>query len=217
MKKFIISTIAITLLIPFKSVNAEPNSCKISAITVQEIEAVDILQKMSYLQSEIRIKGEKLDKLNYQKSKGYDSYNENSVNKYNKLIAQYNDIVSQKNDLGEQYNQLKDIFNAQVEKISPSTNTNFVMCLNTALLRVETNTTSLNIDSLKTTTETLKTNTEDLTRRTENLTNNTDILKANTENLTRSAETLKINTENFQLNLENLEDYEEYTIFKQLN
>ncbi len=217
MKTYFISAVFLALLIPIKSVNAEPSLCKMSAITAQEIEAVDILQEMNDLQVEIKIEGEKLDELNYGKSKEYDPDNDASVNEYNNLIDQYNDVVNYKNDLGEQYNQLKDLFNAQVKKISPSTNISFIRCLNTALLKVETNTTGLNIDTLKTSTETFKTNSDNLKIRTDNLTRNTETLKANTDNLTRDLEVLRTNTEDFQLNLENLEDYQEYTILKQLN
>ena len=201
MKVFLKTTILLTLLIPIKSVNAEPNSCRASAITAQELESVDTLQEMYYLQSEIKDEGEILDELNYKKSQGYDSYDVNSVNEYNNLIAQYNDTIYYKNDLGEEYNQLKDIFNAQVKEISPSTNTSFVMCLNNAMLRVETKTTTLNIDGLKTSTENLRINTDNLINNTNNLRSNTETLRENTDNLTKNVETLKMNTDDFQLNL----------------
>ena len=245
MKALFATVVLFTLFIPVKSINAEPNSCKISAITAKEREAVDILQEMYYIQEDIKIKGEKLDELNAQKGLGYDSYDADSVNEYNILTDEFNNIVEQKNSLSNKYNQLKDIFNAKTNEISPSRNIAFITCLNREMLSVETNTTSLNIDSLNTSTETMRNDTNNLIRRTEamnsnieslieeseakevrlenlkrnrsSLENTTERLEINREDAIETTESSKNNVGEFKLDIENLEYYKDYEIFDQLN
>jgi uncharacterized protein YoxC len=218
-------------LISAKPVNAEPNSCKISAITAQEKEAVDILQEMYYLQKDIKIKGEKLNELNAKKSLDYDPHDADSVNKYNNLANEFNSIVEENNSLSNKYNQLKDIFNTITVVISPSKNIVFITCLNSEMLGVEINTTSLNIDSLNTNTETMKNDTNILIKNTEAMNSNienlieesearevhTEGFKSNVENLENSTESLNSNSGEFRLNIENLEYYKDYKIYDQLN
>lgn len=143
-------------------VSANPNLCYNSAITASERKAVKILEDMHYVQSEIKTTGETLNKLNQQRSQGYDQYNPDSVYKYNNVINKYNKVVAHSNKLSEQYNQLKDSYNSLVSQISPSKNIAFTTCLNSQILNIETNTTSLNLDSLNIGTENLRRSTDNL-------------------------------------------------------
>lgn len=85
---------------------------------------------MDNVQSEIKATGESLNKLNQQRSKGYDEYNSNSVSEYTTLVEKYNNVVAHSNKLSEQYNQLKDSYNLLISQISPSRNIAFTTCLN---------------------------------------------------------------------------------------
>lgn len=144
------------LIISIMPAIAEPNSCKNSAITPAEREAVSIMQNMYSIQLNLEKVGVSLDELSHQKSAGYDSSNTASVNYYNDLVAKYNDVVKERNQLSDQYNQLKDSFNALTPKISPSKNYVFITCLNGELSLLEANTASINADDLTREVEDLK-------------------------------------------------------------
>jgi hypothetical protein len=169
MKNLLIFITVLGFIAPAIPVSANPNLCYNSAITPSETNAVKILEDMQYVQSEIKTTGETLNKLNQQRSKGYDQYNSDSVSKYNNLINKYNNVVEHSNKLSEQYNQLKNSYNLLISQISPSTNIAFVTCLNSQVLATNTNTNSLNLDSLNTRTDSLIINTENLRRNTDNL------------------------------------------------
>jgi chemotaxis protein histidine kinase CheA len=157
-------------------VSANPNLCYNSAITPSERKAVEILEDMHYVQSEIKITGETLNKLNQQRNQGYDQYSPDSVSKYNNLVNKYNKVVIHSNKLSEQYNQMKNSYNSLLNQISPSENIVFTTCLNSQILNIETNTTSLNVDSLNIRTDNLIIDTGNLRR-------NTDDLQKNINNL----------------------------------
>jgi len=136
------------LIISIVPANAEPNSCKSSAITPAEREAVSIMQNMYSVQLSLEKVGVSLDKLNRQKNVGYDSSDAASVNRYNELVDKYNNVVKERNKLSDQYNQLKDSFNALNPKISPSYNYTFITCISSEISVLNTNTASINTDGL---------------------------------------------------------------------
>jgi|GEM_PF-3075272 len=165
-------SIAITILVssvPIQSVNANPGSCKGSAITFSEKEAVRILQDMYYLQSEMDVANENLDKLNRRRSMGYDPYDADSVAKYNKIVNKYNAIIVEKNALSNEYNLVKSSFNATIPQFSPSTNTTFINCMNMAVLDLNIGTSSLNVSSTSLNGDSLRIRTENMRRRLENM------------------------------------------------
>ena len=127
--KLLLCSLAILAsVMPIKLVSANPSSCKASAITASERKSVMILEDMYDLQTKMNLMDEDLDKINRKKNSGYDSYDADSVNRYNKLINKYNSIVEQKNVLSDKYNQLKDSFNAIVSESPSSSNISFVNC-----------------------------------------------------------------------------------------
>jgi hypothetical protein len=144
------------LIISIVPANAEPNSCKNSAITAAEREAVSIMQNMYSVQLKLEVSSGNLNKINHQKSVGYNSSDTASVGHYNDLIAKYNDAVEERNKLSDQYNQLKDSFNALTPKISPSYNYTFITCINSEISLIEANTASINVDNLNRNIENLK-------------------------------------------------------------
>lgn len=150
------------LMLSVMPVNADPSSCKTSAITVVERETVDVLQNMYSVQLELEIADRKLNELNRQKNVGYNSNDATSVNHYNNLIDKYNGVVRERSKLVNEYNQLKDSFNALVDKISPSRNITFITCLNGELTVVESTTTRQNAELLNIDIETLRQNIETL-------------------------------------------------------
>lgn len=136
------------LIISTLPANAEPNSCKNSAITPAEREAVSIMQNMYSVQLKLEKVGVSLDELSHQKSAGYDSSDTASVSHYNDLVAKYNGVVKERNQLSDRYNQLKDSFNALTPEISPSSNHIFITCINSEISVLDTNTVSINTDDL---------------------------------------------------------------------
>lgn len=144
------------LIISVMPANAEPNSCKNSAITPAEREAVSIMQDMYSVQLNLEKVGVSLDKLNRQRNVGYDSSDAASVNHYNDLVAKYNDVVKERNKLSDQYNQLKNSFNALNPKISPSYNYTFITCISSEISVLNTNIASINTDDLNREVESLK-------------------------------------------------------------
>ncbi len=106
--------------------------------------------------------GKNLQALNKKRSTGYDKYDSGSVEQYNEIVYEYNDIIKYQNKLSQEYNSLKNSYNALIPEISPSNNIAFTSCLNSKLLQLETNVTSLNIDTLNLKTENFKINTENL-------------------------------------------------------
>ena len=150
MKLVFLSIILLTIFIPLKPLKAEPYSCKVSAITVKEKEAVDILQQMYLLQSDMRSKQQNLDEVNHKLMERLERSDVVAVGKYNDLIEKYNSLVQDKNKLSNQHNELKNLYNALLNNISPSRNFAFVNCLNSELVNLSVNTTRLNLDSLNT-------------------------------------------------------------------
>ena len=156
-------------LVSIKSVNANPSSCKASAITASDRKSVKILEKMYDLQAQMNVLDEDLNKLNSQQSLGYDPYDANSVDSYNKLINEYNNTVDFKNILSNKFNSLKDSFNAIVAQSPSSPNTSFVNCLNMAVLNIDTSTNSLNINSTSLSIKSMNLETENMMRNLNNL------------------------------------------------
>ena len=172
MKKLFTSITVLGWITFTDHVNANPDLCYNSAFTASEIEAVEILEDMYYIQSEIEATGESLHILNQQRRKGYNRYDSDSVYNYNQIINEYNDFISYKNKLSDEYNWLQESYNLLANQISPSTNIAFTTCLNSQILGLETNVMSLNIDSLNISTDDLQINTEQLRTNTVNLRNN---------------------------------------------
>lgn len=162
MKLISLSIALLTVFLPFTPVKAEPNLCKLSAITFKEKEAVDILQEIYLLQLEMKSKQQNIDKINERIIEYPNRSDSNAVALHNSLVEKYNSIVREKNQLSNRHNELKDSYNALLHDISPSSNLAFTNCLNSELLDINTNTTRLNIDSLNTRIDNLRNNIESL-------------------------------------------------------
>lgn len=158
MKSISLSIALLTIFLSFTPAKAEPNLCKVSAITAKEKEAVDILQEMYLLQLDMRDKQQNIDKLNQQMMKRPDRSDSNAVAQYNDLVNEYNSIIQEKNQLSNKHNEFKNAYNAMLPDISPSTNLVFVNCLNSELLDLSNQTNRLNIDSLNTRIDNLRNN-----------------------------------------------------------
>ncbi len=169
MKLVSLSIALLTFTIPVMQANAEPNSCKISAITAKEKEAVDILQEMYLVQSDLRSGKQRLDELNYQMTDRPDRRDADAVAQYNNLVGKYNSFVKDQNQLSNEYNELRNSYNALVNSISPSTNIAFTTCLNSELFVFQSNTNSFNIESLNTRMKNLKNYQENLRTNLEDL------------------------------------------------
>lgn len=156
-------------LVSIRSVNANPSSCKASALTASERKSVEILEDMYDLQAQMNYLDKSLNKLNSKKGLGYDPYNADSVDHYNELIDEYNGIVNKKNVLSNKYNLLKDSFNAIVHEFPLSSNTIFVNCLNIAVLNIDVGTNSLNINSNSLSIDSMNIETENMIRNLENI------------------------------------------------
>lgn len=169
MKLAHITCVLLALIIPIKSVNAEPKSCKNLAVTSKEMETVNLLQEMHYVQLEMNNQQDKLDELKLQTRQDYDSYDSNSVDAHNQKVEEYNAVVHIKNKLSREFNKLKNSYNLLVDEISPSTNTSFTLCLNTQVLAIGARTTVINVDALDNNLENTRNNIENLNREIENL------------------------------------------------
>ena len=168
-KLFSLGVAILVSLIPIKSVNANPTSCKASATTVSERKSVIILEDMYALQAQMNVIDDNLDELNSKQSLGYDSYDANSVNKYNDLINDYNDVLDKKNILSYKFNSLRDSFNAIISKTPPSPNILFVNCLNIAVMGIDINTSGLNLNSSTLDIKSMNVETENMMRNLNNL------------------------------------------------
>lgn len=168
-KLFSFGIAILALLISVKSANANPRSCKASAITSSEKKSVIILDKMYDLQIEMSAIDKKLDKLNIKQSLGYNSYDTNSVNRYNELINSYNSVTREKNILSDEFNTLRASFNKIVAQSSVSSNVLFVNCLNTAVMGIDLHTNSLNLNSSSLSIKSMNLEAENMMRNLNNL------------------------------------------------
>ncbi|MEN9566272.1 MAG: hypothetical protein RLZZ69_1468 [Cyanobacteriota bacterium] len=112
-----ICPILMTSMIP---VNAAPNSCKNSAITVKEIESVD-LQNMYSLQSNLELHTISFNQLSSQENLYSNLKNTN-------LVGEYNKNVNEQNGLSKQDANKIDSYNTIMNYISPDTNIAFMNC-----------------------------------------------------------------------------------------
>ncbi|MEN9519100.1 MAG: hypothetical protein RLZZ381_1688 [Cyanobacteriota bacterium] len=108
------------LMISMMPVNAAPDSCKNSAITVKEIESVD-LQNMYSLQSNLEIHTTSFNQLSSQKNLYSNLKNTN-------LGSEYNKNVNEQNGLSKQDANKIDSYNTVMNYISPDTNIAFMNC-----------------------------------------------------------------------------------------
>ncbi|MBW4536196.1 MAG: hypothetical protein KME09_19855 [Pleurocapsa minor HA4230-MV1] len=148
--KILSSTLFIfpTLMISMMPVNAAPDLCKDSAITVKEKDSVDIPQNIYSLQSKLEIYSENLSQLNSQNNLYFNSGDTSTVSQYNKN-------VNESDELSKQYENQRDSYNTMINYLSPSTNIVLMNCLNSELISLEINTSSLNSDNLNSKTDNL--------------------------------------------------------------
>jgi hypothetical protein len=148
--KILSSTLFIfpTLMIFMMPVNAAPDSCKNSVITVEEKDSVDILQNMYSIQSNLEIYSENLSQLNSQNNL-YFKFRDTST------LSQYNKNVNESNELSKQYENQRDLYDTIINYFSPSTNIVLMNCLNSELISLEINTTGLNIENVNIKTDNL--------------------------------------------------------------
>ena len=168
-KLLICGLVTLASVMPIRSVSANPSSCKASAITASERKSVEILEYMYSLQAKMNRIDKGLEKINRKKNSEYDSYDADSVDRYNELVDKYNSIVERKNLLSDKYNQSRDSFNAIVSESPSSSNFAFVNCLNMAVLNIDVSTTSLNVNSTSLNIDSLNNSTENMMRNLENL------------------------------------------------
>jgi hypothetical protein len=108
------------LIISMMPVNAAPDSCKNSTITVKEIESVD-LQNMYFPQSQLEIYTTSFNQLSSQENLYSNLKDINLVHEFNKNVNEINELSKQDENQIDSYNTL-------IKYISPATNIALMNC-----------------------------------------------------------------------------------------
>lgn len=148
MKLALLSVVILNCILPIQKVIAEPSSCNSLAINIKEKEAVDILQELHLIQSNLTNADKILNKLNNQISHSVNRGNSDSVVGHHDLVNEYNSFINYSNEAEQYYNQQKLIYNDLHSSISVSGNIALLKCLNRQALRKDPTINHVNIDYL---------------------------------------------------------------------
>lgn len=143
-----LSIVILNCISPIQKVIAEPSTCNSWAANVKEKEAVDILQELHLIESNLTNADKILNKLNTQISQSINQRNSDFVVGYHDLVNEYNSFINYSNETEQYYNQQKLIYNDLHTSIASSGNIPLLKCLNRQALEKDPTINHVNIDYL---------------------------------------------------------------------